>query len=75
MIDEQTPVDKVIEFFGSKSKVAEITGVSRVAVGKWERNGYFPHTDYSGKTNHAYKLVEASNGHFNIQDLLPQVTQ
>lgn len=74
MVDKQTPVDKVIEFFG-KAKVAEITGVSRVAVGKWERNGHFPHTDYSGKTNHAHKLAQASNGHFSVDDLLPQVSQ
>lgn len=74
MANEQTPVNKVIEFFG-RAKVAEITGVSRVAVGKWERNGFFPHTDYSGKTNHAHKLAQASDGHFSINDLLPQVTQ
>lgn len=74
MSDKQSPVAKAIEFFG-RTKVSEITGVSRPAVRKWERNGYFPHTDYSGKTAHARKLVDASEGHFNIDDLLPQVSQ
>lgn len=74
MTYESTPVDKVVEFFG-RAKVAEITGVSRVAVGKWERNGHFPHTDYSGKTHHARKLADASKGYFTIEDLLPQVSK
>ena len=74
MSNNLSPVDKAIEFF-SKTKISEITGVSRTAVGKWERNGHFPHTDYSGKTNHARKLVDASEGHLNIEELLPQVSQ
>ena len=71
--DLENPVRKVIDFFGSKSKVAQITGVSHVAVSKWESKGKFPRTDYTGETSYARKLAQASEGHFNAQDLLPQV--
>lgn len=69
--DVKNPVSKVIEFFGSKSKVAQITGVSHVAVAKWERKGGFPRTDYTGETSHACKLAQASDGVFKIEELLP----
>lgn len=74
MTNNPNPVEKAIAFFG-RAKISEITGVSRPAVSKWERNGHFPHTDYSGKTHHARKLADASNGHFTIEDLLPQVSK
>lgn len=71
----QNPVEKVIDFFGSKAEVSRITGVSNVAVTKWQKKGKFPRTDYTGETSHARKLVKASKGSLNIKELLPAMNQ
>lgn len=69
------PVEKVIVFFGSKAEVSRITGVSNVAVTKWQKKGMFPRTDYTGETSHAHKLARASKGGLTAKELLPTINQ
>lgn len=71
----QNPIEKVIDFFGSKAEVSRITGVSNVAVTKWQKKGKFPRTDYTGETSHARKLAKASKGGLTAKELLPTINQ
>lgn len=68
------PVHDVIAYFGGRKQVASITGVTYMAVKKWEECGFFPRTEYTSETNHTEKLVKASNGRFKKDDLLPPYT-
>lgn len=64
------PVLKAVTYFGGRTEVAKITGVSYMAVKKWERNGCFPRTEYTGETNYTEKLSQASEGVLLVNDLL-----
>lgn len=66
------PVLKAVTHFGGRTEVAKITGVSYMAVKKWERNGCFPRTEYTGETNYAEKLSQASEGVLLVNELLPR---
>lgn len=66
------PVLKAVNHFGGRTEVAEITGVSYMAVKKWERNGRFPRTEYTGETNYTEKLSQASEGALLVDELLSQ---
>lgn len=63
-------ISKVIKHFGGRTQVAEITGVSYMAVKKWEKNGHFPRTEYTGETNYTQKLYEASGGVLSVDEML-----
>lgn len=65
-----SPVLKAITYFGGRTQVAKITGVSYMAVKKWEQNGCFPRTEYTGETSHVKKLCEASDGTLSVDELL-----
>lgn len=67
---KDNPVLKAVAYFGGRTEVAKITGVSYMAVKKWERNGCFPRTEYTGETNYAEKLSQASEGVLLVNDLL-----
>lgn len=66
-------VSEAIRFFGGRQKVADIFGLSYMAVSKWDKQGHFPHTDYSGRTQYAETLAKMSNGKFTKSELLPQL--
>ncbi|WP_432480995.1 Cro/CI family transcriptional regulator [Moraxella sp. ZY200743] len=64
------PVLKAIKHFGGRTQVAKITGVSYMAVKKWERNGCFPRTEYTGETHYAKTLSQESDGVLSVTELL-----
>lgn len=64
------PVKQVVAFFGGRSQVAKITGLSYMAINKWEKKGRFPRTEYTGETHHVEKLSQASKGAFSVEYLL-----
>lgn len=64
------PVLKAIKHFGGRTRVAELTGVSYMAVKKWEKNGCFPRTEYTGETSYAKTLSKESNGSLSVDELL-----
>lgn len=70
-----SPIKQVIDFLGGRAKVAEITGLTYMAIAKWERKGRFPRTEYTGETNYAKQLSEASGGVFTVEQLLPSYSQ
>ena len=69
------PIEQVIKHFGGKTEVADIVGLSYMAINKWEKKGRFPRTDYTGETGYAQKLSDASNGFFSVDELLISYTK
>lgn len=67
-----SPIDKVIKHFGGIGNIRKILGVSYVAIKKWKEKGRFPRTDYTGETDYAETLANASNGAFTADELLPK---
>lgn len=67
------PVLRAVRYFGGRTQVANIVGVTYMAVKKWELNGCFPRTEYTGETKYAEKLSEASNGELSAKELLPDL--
>jgi len=56
-------LDSYIKLIGGPSEAARLLKVSRKTLWKW-RNFGFPHTEWSGATNHAERLAHicTSNG-------------
>lgn len=63
-------ISSLIEHFGGRQKVADIVGLSYVAIAKWEKQGRLPYSDYLGETNYAETLANRSNGMFTKEQLL-----
>ena len=52
------------------ARVAEICGITRKAVYGWIARGRLPRTEYTGETDYAKQLEEATNGAVTAQELL-----
>ncbi|MCY1503021.1 hypothetical protein D9M68_371340 [compost metagenome] len=61
-----------VEAVGGPVAAAKACGVSRQAIDKWLAKGSLPRTDYTGETDHAKSLAEASGGKFTAEWLLAQ---
>lgn len=56
-----------------KAKLAKQLGISYQAMNHWHLINRMPRTEYSGETNHAQKIQEATGGKVKIEDLLGSV--
>ncbi|MCY1298980.1 hypothetical protein D9M68_704640 [compost metagenome] len=61
-----------IEQVGGPIAAAKICGIRRQAVDKWVSKGSLPRTDYTGETNYAARLADASAGKFTAEWLLAE---
>lgn len=52
------------------ARVAEICGITRKAVYGWIARGRLPRTEYTGETDYAKQLEEATNGAVTAEELL-----
>ncbi|SEH87217.1 hypothetical protein [Stutzerimonas xanthomarina] len=59
-----------VEKVGGPISAAEICGIRRQAIDKWLARGSLPRTEYTGETNYASRLADASNGDFTAEWLL-----
>lgn len=57
---------------GGAAKAAVVCGVSTRAIYKWLSAEALPRTDYTGETNYAERLADASGGAFSADWLLNQ---
>lgn len=72
-MEESNTLKKAIDMIPGKAvRAAEVCGVSVRAVYKWLGAGRLPRTDYTGETNYAQKLADASGGNFTAQWLLDE---
>lgn len=59
----------VIDAVGGVKAASKICGISPRAMYKWLDSGSLPRTDYTGETNYADLLAEASDGKFTADEL------
>lgn len=64
------PVAYAVRCVGGPVQAARICERSRQAVDKWIMKGRLPRTEYTGETQYAQKLAEASEGAFSAEWLL-----
>lgn len=59
---------------GGVPKAAAVCEVSQRAIYKWLAAESLPRTDYTGETNYAKRLADASDGRFTAEWLLAEAT-
>lgn len=72
MFLDETPLARVVRAIGGQAKAGEACGVSTAMVGKWIKQQHLPRTDYTGETNYAGALADASNGRFDREWILEE---
>ena len=60
-----TIIERVIEHFGSRAKLARVLGVDRSALTQWVRDGAFP-------PKRAIQIEELSDGKFKAKDIIAE---
>lgn len=63
---------EIINSVGGVALAAGLCGVSQRAIYKWLNAGSLPRTEYTGETNYASRLADASNGQFTAEWLLAE---
>jgi hypothetical protein len=61
-----------VEKVGGPVAAAKACGIRRQAVDKWLNKGSLPRTEYTGETDYARRLAEASGGQFSAAWLLAE---
>ena len=72
-MNTENPITKAIGLIGLVP-LAEACGKTYQAVRKWEKKGGLPRTDYTGETDYASKIVEATNNQVTMEELRPTRT-
>lgn len=62
-------ISKSIAIVGLRA-LARFCGVSPQAIYKWENKGSLPRTEWTGETNYASRIEEATNGEVTRDQLL-----
>lgn len=61
---------KALSLAGGQTGIARIVNLTPQAVQKWESNGCFPRTEWTGETNYAQMISEALHGEVVKEKLL-----
>lgn len=64
-----TILKTVINDCGGPTKVAPLLGISVRGLYKWLASGCLPRTEYSGETNYADALANASEGKWSADEI------
>jgi hypothetical protein len=69
-------LQKARDILGSYDAIGEVCGgLSGKAVLKWKNNGRPPRTEYTGETNYAALIEEATNQRVGRTSLLPSLAK
>ena len=66
---QENLISKAIELTGLRA-LAKICGVTPQALYKWEAKGRVPRTDWTGETDYASRIEEATKGQITRDQLL-----
>ncbi|MEZ2746331.1 hypothetical protein ACBQ16_14135 [Halopseudomonas bauzanensis] len=69
-----TALKHAIKEAGGPAKAAEVCGISSRAIYKWLASGHLPRTEYTGETDYAQRLANASKGAFTADWLLEKAS-
>jgi len=72
MFLDETPLARVVRAIGGQVKAGAACGVSAAMVGRWIHQKHLPRTEYTGETNYAEALANASNGRFTQDWILEE---
>lgn len=72
MFLDETPLARVVRAVGGQVKAGDACGVSAAIVGRWIRQKHLPRTEYTGETNYAKALADASQGRFTEDWILEE---
>lgn len=62
-------ISKAVELCGLRP-LSRLCGVSPQAIYKWQKQGRLPRTDWTGETNYASRIEEATHGQITRDQLL-----
>ncbi|WP_173911066.1 hypothetical protein [Acinetobacter sp. Marseille-Q1618] len=57
---------------GKQTGAGEACGVSTTIIGRWIKQQHLPRTEYTGETNYAEALANATNGRFTKEWILEE---
>ncbi|WP_347460975.1 hypothetical protein ABEF79_05945 [Acinetobacter sp. ANC 7454] len=72
MFLDETPLARVVRAVGGQVKAGDACGVSAAIVGRWIRQKHLPRTEYTGETDYATALANASQGRFTKEWILEE---
>lgn len=67
-------ISSAVKAVGGPAAAAKACGIKRQAIDKWLLKGVLPRTDYTGETDYAIRLAEASAGEFTAEWLLAEAS-
>jgi hypothetical protein len=67
-------ISTAVDAVGGPVTAAKVCGIRRQAIDKWMTRGVLPRTDYTGETDYARRLAEASGGQFTADWLLTEAS-
>ena len=70
MFEDETVLASVVRKIGGQVKTGEACGVTAAVVGRWIKQQHLPRTDYTGETDYAGVLAEASGFLFSRDEIL-----
>ncbi|ENW90533.1 MULTISPECIES: hypothetical protein [Acinetobacter] len=72
MFEDETVLAKVVRKIGGQVKAGEACGVTAAVIGRWIKQQHLPRTDYTGETDYAGALAEASDFLFSREEILSE---
>lgn len=72
MFLDETPLARVVRAVGGQVKAGGTCNVSAAIVGRWIRQKHLPRTEYTGETDYAGALAEATQGRFSREWILQE---
>lgn len=72
MFSDETVLAKAVREIGGQVKAGEVCGVTAAVIGRWIRQQHLPRTEYTGETNYAEALADASGGLFTREYILEE---
>ena len=65
----RTAMKKAVKIVGKRALAREL-GLAYQSMDRWGEQNRMPDSEYSGRTQHALKIEDATNGEVTVKDLL-----
>ena len=72
-MNPETPLEMAFRLCRGAHGFAQVCGVTRHAVLKWQKRGRLPRTEWTGETQYAEKIEAATHGAITKAELLSYV--
>ena len=72
MFEDETILAKVVREIGGQVMAGDVCGVTAAVIGRWIKQQHLPRTDFTGETDYAGALSEASNRLYSRKYILDE---